>query len=260
MSPGSSVLVTGSSSGIGAETARLLAASGNRVVLHARNTSRAEEASRAVPEAAAVIIGDLSSIAETRHLAEQANEEGPYRAVVHNAGVYRPDAPERPITSDRLELTFQVNVLAPYLLTALIDMPDRLVYLSSRMSAGGEVVTDDLQRERRPWSGGGAYSDSKLCDIALAMVMARRHPEIASNAVCPGWVRTRMGGPGAPTDLATGAATQVWLAESDNPCAVETGRFMRHMNVLETPRQAADERVQESLIAVCEELSGVSLG
>jgi NAD(P)-dependent dehydrogenase (short-subunit alcohol dehydrogenase family) len=163
------------------------------------------------------------------------------------------------VTTDGLERTFQVNVLAPYLLTALLPLPGRLIYLTSGLASGGHIDLEDLQRESRPWSATDAYRDSKLCDIALALVMARRYPGTVTTAVCPGWVRTRMGGRGAPTDVRTGAATQVWLAGSDEPEALRSGRYMRHMKELVAPVQAADATVQEALIDACRRLSGIGL-
>lgn len=209
--------------------------------------------------AAAVVVGDLSSLSETEALAAAAEEVGGrFDAVIHNAGVYQ-EGGGRVVTADGLERTFQVNVLAPYLLTALIPLPHRLIYLSSGMASGGRIELDDLQREHRRWSATGAYQDSKLCDIALALVMARRFPGAVATAVCPGWVRTRMGGPGAPTDVRTGAQTQVWLAGSDDPDALRSGRYLRQMRQLEIPDQAADPTLQDGLLDACEKLSGVGL-
>jgi NAD(P)-dependent dehydrogenase (short-subunit alcohol dehydrogenase family) len=249
-----SVLVTGSTDGIGRQTARMLVADGHRVVLHARNQNRARVASDAVPGADGVVVGDLGSLAETRELARAATTQGPFDAVIHNAGVARGGSP-RQVTEDGLELTFQVNVLAPYLLTTLMPLPRRLIYLTSGMSSSGTIDLDDLQRERRRWDGTGAYCDSKLCDIALALAIARRHPDVYSNAVCPGWVQSRMGGPGAPTDLRTGSATQAWLATSDQPAATVSGTYWRHMRQLRLPADAADVKLQEGLLAACERLA-----
>jgi NAD(P)-dependent dehydrogenase (short-subunit alcohol dehydrogenase family) len=251
-----SVFVTGSVDGIGRQTAQMLVAQGHRVVLHARNEERARVGAAAVPGAASVAIGDLASLSQTRDLAKHLAQED-FDAVVHNAGVG--GSGRRETTEDGLERTFQINVLAPYVLTALMPLPARLIYLTSGMASGGAIDLADLQRERRRWSSNGAYCDSKLCDLALALAVARRYPQVVSTAVCPGWVRSRMGGPGAPTDLTTGAATQVWLAASDDPEALRSGRYMRHLRVLEILRPAADVRVQEGLLAACAELSGVPL-
>jgi NAD(P)-dependent dehydrogenase (short-subunit alcohol dehydrogenase family) len=146
--------------------------------------------------------------------------------VIHNAGVgYR--EPRR-LTEDGLEHVFAVNVLAPYLLTALIDRPKRLIYLSSGMHRSGEPRLDDLQWTARPWNGAQAYADSKLYDVMLAFGVARRWPDVLSNAVEPGWVATKMGGPSAPDNLALGSVTQAWLAVSDDPIATVTGGYFYH--------------------------------
>src|ERR1700677_160593 len=123
----SHVLITGSTEGVGLMAARLLADHGHSVTLHARGAARAEDARAVLPAARAVVVGDLSSIACMRQVAEQANAGGPFDAVIHNAGVgYREP---RISTDDGLEHIFAINVLAPYLLTALIERPGRLVYL-----------------------------------------------------------------------------------------------------------------------------------
>ena len=252
------ILVTGSSDGIGRQTASTLAAQGHRVVLHARNSERAAQARAAVPGAAAVVEGDLTSLAETRGLAEQAAAAGPYDVVIHNAGIG--GGQREPVrTGDGLERIFQVNVLAPYVLTALVPWPARLVYLTSGLESGAVPRLDDLQWERRDWDGMQAYSDSKLYDVMLAFAVARRRPEILSNAVDPGWIRTRMGGPGATDDLPAGAETQIWLATSDEPAATGTGRYLKRRRELRANPAAYREDLQEGLLAACAELSGVKL-
>lgn len=249
------VFITGSTDGIGLTTAQMLQELGHRVVLHARSAARAAQTGAVLD--APVVVGELSSLAETEGVAEQVRSLGSMDAVIHNVGVY--ESGGRVETVDGLERTFQVNVLAPYVLTALIPVPSRLVYLTSGMAAGGQIVLGDLQRRRRRWSATGAYQDSKLCDIALALAVARRYPDTAVTAVCPGWVRTRMGGAGAPTDVHTGSATQVWLASSDEPAALRSGRYMRHLRELAVPPAAADLSIQHGLLDACAQLSGASL-
>jgi NAD(P)-dependent dehydrogenase (short-subunit alcohol dehydrogenase family) len=249
------VFVTGSTTGLGLAAAQMLAAEGHRAVVHARNEARAAEVRTAID--APVVVGDLATLAGTRAVAGAVQPYGPLDAVIHNAGVY--ESGGRVDTDDGLERTFQVNVLAPYILTALIPLPSRLIYVSSGMASGGEIVLDDLQRRRRRWSGTGAYGDSKVCLLALMLAIARRYPGNAVTAICPGWVRTRMGGPGAPTDLRTGVATQVYLATSDDPAALQTARFMRHMNEIALPQAATTDANQDGLIEACSRLSGVEL-
>src|SRR5216684_5577592 len=188
----SRVLVTGSSDGLGLMAAQRLLAGGHEVVLHARNESRARDARAAAPKAQAVVIGDLSSIEETRRLADQANGLGPFDAVIHNAGVGNRE--RRIETIDGLEHIFAINVFAPYLLTALIKPPQRLIYMSSGMHRYAEPDFTDLQWKRRRWNGSLAYSDSKLFDAALAFAIARRWPATLANSVDPGWVPTTLGG------------------------------------------------------------------
>lgn len=163
------------------------------------------------------------------------------------------------MTEDGLELLFQVNVLAPYVLTALVPRPRRLVYLTSGLESQGVADLDDLQHERGPWDGMQAYSDSKLLDVALAFAVARRWPDVLSNAVDPGWIKTKLGGPNATDDLPTGADTQVWLATSDEPAATVTGRYFKWREDLRANPAAYDVEVQERLLGACAEITGVTL-
>jgi NAD(P)-dependent dehydrogenase (short-subunit alcohol dehydrogenase family) len=253
----STVFITGSADGLGAMAARRLIAEGHEVVLHARSEQRAQEAMRAVPGAAAALHGDLSSIEQIRGVAEQAERHGTFDAVIHNAGVgFR----ERQIeTEDGLSHVFVINVLAPYLLTSLMSLPERLVYLSSGMHRGGDPSTDDLQWSARRWQGAQAYSDSKLWDTVLAFAVARLHPELRSNAVEPGWVATKMGGAGAPDDLESGDETQAWLAVSRDPDAQTTGRLFYHLRPIDASPAASQVDVQDRLLDACRALTGESI-
>jgi len=254
----SRVFVTGSADGLGRLAAAQLVREGHEVVLHARSDSRGREALDGVPGAAGVLIADLASIAQTRALAEDANASGRFDAVIHNAALgYQVSG--RSETEDGLAAVFAVNVLAPYLLTALMTRPDRLIYMSSGMHSGGDPSLEDLQWRERRWSGTQAYSDSKLFDLALAYAVARRWPDVLANAVTPGWVATKMGGRGAPDDLELGADTQAWLAVSGEPAARVTGRYFYHRSERAADPAASDPELQDGLLTACAKLSGVAL-
>jgi NAD(P)-dependent dehydrogenase (short-subunit alcohol dehydrogenase family) len=252
------VLITGSTDGLGLMAAKLLVQGGHAVTLHARNEDRGEDARAALPKAEDVVIGDLQSIAGMRAVAAQANAAGPYDAIIHNAGVgYR--EPRRIETVDGLCHVFAINVLAPYLLTALIAPPKRLVYLSSGMHRGGDPDLDDLQWAFRGWNGAQAYSDSKLFDVVLAFAVARRWPSVLSNSLEPGWVPTKMGGPGAPDDLSLAPVTQAWLAVSEDRAATVTGGYFFHKRPREVHPAAREVDVQELLLERCAQLTGTAL-
>jgi len=252
------IFITGSAEGLGQLAARRLVALGHDVVLHGRNRDRARDALVAVPGARQALAGDLASIVETRDLAQQANAIGPFQAVIHNAGVYRPGEP-RHETVDALDEVLAINTLAPYLLTALINGPQRLIYIASGLHRGGHPDLDDLQGQRRRWNGLQAYADSKLFVVMLAFAVARLWPQVRSNAVDPGWVPTRMGGPNATDDLEEGADTQVWLAVSDEPGALVSGRYFYHKRPFAPHPAASDIDMQNSFLNACERLTRVKL-
>jgi NAD(P)-dependent dehydrogenase (short-subunit alcohol dehydrogenase family) len=254
----SRVFITGSTDGLGLMAARLLVGDDHQVTLHARNDRRAADTRRLLPQAEAVVVGDLSSVAETRRTAEQVNALGRFDAVIHNAGVgYRES--RRIETVDGFSQLFAINVLAPYLLTASVTPPDRLIYLSSGMHRTGHASLDDPQWTARRWDGAQAYADSKLLDVVLAFAVARRWPRVLSNAIEPGWVPTKMGGPGAPDDLSLAPVTQAWLAVSDDPAARVTGQYFYHQNPRRVSSAALRTDLQDELLTYCAGLTGTPL-
>ena len=239
------ILVTGSADGLGRATAQTLQSEGHQVIVHVRGRERLSAVDDLMRHGASAVVGDLADSAQTRAVAEQINEIGRVDAVIHNAGVYGGTA------------VLPVNVVAPYLLTALIDRPDRLVYLSSGMHRSGraELAGQDWTGTRRA----GSYSDSKLLVTALALAVARRWPEVISHAVDPGWVPTRMGGPNAPDDLRLGHLTQEWLATSDDPRACASGGYWFHQQRRPPHPAAQDTRFQDSMLAALAAATGTPL-
>ena len=254
----SRVFITGSSTGLGLMAAQLLVDLGHRVVVHGRNRARAEAALASVPGADAVVVGDLSSIRDMRSVADQVNALGRFDAVIHNAGIgYRES--RRVETEDGLPHLFATNTLAPYVLTALIQKPKRLVYLSSGMHRSASLNLDDLTWVKRPWRGSDAYAETKLHDVLIAFGVARRWPDVLSNALEPGWVATRMGGPGAPDDLDAAHRTQVWLAVSDDPTAMVSAQYFYHMQTRKPNHASQRAELQDQLLEACHRLSGIAL-
>ncbi len=250
------IFITGSSDGLGRMAARLLVADGHRVVLHARSEARGREAMAAVPGAEDVVVGDFASLAQVRGVAEAANGMGAFDAVIHNAAVGYKEK-RRELTEDGLPAVFQVNTLAPYMLTGLIQRPKRLVYISSELHRRVGAGLDDLLWERRTWNGNKAYSETKLHCTLLAFAAARRWQGVLANSVEPGWVATKMGGPRASGDLEAGPRTQAWLAVSEDARTRVSGEHWYHMAPRAANPVAREMDVQEQLLERCAGLSGV---
>lgn len=239
------IFITGSTAGLGHAAASSLLAAGHEVVVHARSRARLDAVEDLVGRGAIATIGDLAEPAQVRDLAAQVNAIGSMDAVIHNAGIN--SGPQ----------VLVVNVMAPYLLTALIQRPERLVYLSSAMHKGGRASL-----ERIAWTGRratGSYADSKLFVTTLCAAVARRWPDVYSNAVNPGWVPTRMGGPNAPDDLRLGHLTQEWLATSDDPQALTSGGYWYQQKRMEPHPVVHDTQFQEELLGELARVTGVAL-
>lgn len=215
------IFITGSADGLGRAAAKNLIAQGHEVIVHARSKERLDTAN---------VLGDLSDIEQVKSVADQVNRLGVMDVIIHNAGVYTGPS------------VFDVNVVAPYVLTALIHRPKRLIYLSSGMHLGGEANL-----------AGRSYSDSKLFVTTMAFAVARRWPEVVCSAVDPGWVPTKMGGPNAPDDLRLGSLTQEWLATADVPSA----KYWHHQKQLQPHPKSMDVVFQNELLAELARLTGI---
>ena len=251
------VFITGSTDGLGRAAARTLMDEGHDVVLHARNRDRAAAVADLERASAGLVIGDLSSATDTRSVAGQVNAIGRMDAVIHNAGVYLTNG--RSPTPEGHPTTLAVNTFAPYILTALIERPRRLIYLSSGMHRSGVASFRDLDWHERRWNATQAYSDTKLHVTTLAFALARLWPDVLSSAVDPGWVPTKMGGAAAPDDLEEGHRTQTWLAVSDDPAATVSGHYWHHRRREPASRDASDRHYQDALLSRLADITGVPL-
>jgi NAD(P)-dependent dehydrogenase (short-subunit alcohol dehydrogenase family) len=254
----SKVLITGSNDGLGLEAARRLVGDGHEVVGHARSRAKADGLRAALPGLAEVLVADLAAESQVRRLAQDADALGAFDAVIHNAGVgFR--EPERIATEEGHAHVLAINVLAPYVLTATMRTPGRLVYLTSGLHAQGDADVADLDWTERRWNGYQAYCDSKLLDATLAAAVARRRPDVVATSVSPGWVATKMGGAGAPDDFAAGSVTQAWLAVSDDDGAGRSGALYYHQEAIEPHPAVEDPGFQDAALAALAQLTGVEL-
>ncbi|GMA46523.1 daunorubicin C-13 ketoreductase [Tetragenococcus muriaticus PMC-11-5] len=236
------VFITGSSTGLGALTAKELIAEGSEVVLHARNDTRAEDALKENPEASHVVVGDLSKKEEIISIADQVNQLGPFDAVIHNAGV---------MTSDS-KITATVNIEAPYMLTKLIEKTERLIYVSSDMHPNSQLDINNLAESV-------TYSGSKLAILLLMKSLARLYPNIIVNAVDPGWVPTRMGGTAANDSLQDGYLSQIWLATATDSQVLKSGNYYYHKKLTHYDERVDTVDLQNNLLTKLEKLTKIKL-
>jgi len=250
----SRIFITGSSDGLGLLTAQRLVKSGHRVILHARNPTRAEDAKKACPGAESVLIADLSSLSATKKLAEEVNALGPFDTVIHNAGLYTGGLRR---TQDGIPALVAVNTMAPYALTCLIrPKPKRLVYVSSGLHSNGDTSLDDILWKQRDtkFNDFQAYADSKLHDILLAKAVAKRWEDVKSNSLDPGWVATKMGGKNAPGDLNAAVQTYEFLSTKVDTSGKHFTPGAKEGRPLQEVHDAA---IQDKLLKICEEVTGI---
>jgi NAD(P)-dependent dehydrogenase (short-subunit alcohol dehydrogenase family) len=185
VAPDRTVLVTGATSGIGWETARLLAEQGCRVIVHAPDTeSGADALARLIatgipPSALSLVVADFARLDDVHSMADRVRREHPVLdGLVNNAGIAAPEA--HTITGDGVEVTFQVNFLAAYVLTrgllvALLDAVYRP--LGGYMAVAADEATIDLTVQRAYWQRNDADAARlrRVIDDTFA-AMARTHP------------------------------------------------------------------------------------
>ena len=274
---GRTVLVTGATSGLGQAAAEGFARHGATVWLLARDESRGERARASVDGAggeAHLALCDLADLGSVRRFAERfAGEASRLDVLVNNAGVL---PLRRTLSADGIELTFAVNVVAPFLLTKLMlemlerGAPSRVVNVSSGGMYSQRLRADDLQFERSDFDGTVAYARSKRAEVILTEMWAQRlkGAGVAVHAMHPGWADT----PGVQSSLPRfykltkpllrtpeqGADTIVWLGGAEAAGRSSGGfwhdRRRRPTHLLRRTRETEADR--ELLWRECERLSG----
>ncbi|KAF2738600.1 NAD(P)-binding protein [Polyplosphaeria fusca] len=251
------ILITGSSDGLGLLAAQRLISRGHHVTLHARNAQRSLDAQSACPNASSILIADLSSLSETKHMASTLAASPPYDCIIHNAGLYRGPFNATP---DGIPALAAVNTVAPYVLTCLAPRPKRIVFLSSEMHQSGTGSSDPLweQRGASAWSDTTAYCDSKLHNVMFAKGFADMWPGVCATSLDPGWVATKMGGSAASGDPEMAVATYVMLAEGEEEGAKKSGAYWRPGKREDRcNRVAEDEGARRRLFEALEKFTGV---
>ncbi len=216
-------LVTGANRGIGFEVARQLAGKGFRVFLGARDEKAGRAAAKKIGERAEFLHIDVADPASIRRAAKKFGSAPDHLDVlVNNAGILLDeDKSVLTTTMEIFETTMRTNTLGPLLVAAAFQpllaksSAPRIVNVSS----GGGQLTDGADG----WAP--VYCISKTALNGVTSQLAAALPKLAVNSVCPGWVRTDMGGPGATRSVAEGADTIVWLAV-EAPQNL-TGKFLR---------------------------------
>jgi NAD(P)-dependent dehydrogenase (short-subunit alcohol dehydrogenase family) len=267
------ILVTGSTDGIGKGTARELARRGARVLLHGRDADRLEAARRDMASATGnnrlePYVADFASLTGVRSLAEQIKaRHDRLDVLINNAGVGAGPRgrQRRELSADGYELRFQVNHLAPFLLTHLVlpilrlARPARVVNVASVGQA--PLDFDDLMLERG-YDGFRAYCQSKLAMVMASFELAARLDpgEVTVNALHPGslldtkMVREGFGAPQGPVD--TGIEAELHLATSPDLEGV-SGQYFDRTRPARANAQAYDAEARRTLWRVSQQLSGI---
>ncbi len=264
------VLVTGSTDGIGKETALQLAQMGAEVILHGRNLERGrsvreEIRSRTGNDRLEFYLADLASQRQVRNFA--AEIQGSYNrlhVLINNAGTYQQ---ERKLTEDGMETTLAVNFLAPFLLThelqnlIMRSAPGRIVNVASIAHWNGTMDWNNLQGEKH-YEGFDAYATSKLALILFTYALAERlkGTNVTANCLHPGVIETKLlraGFGDYPGDNPEkGAKTSVYMASSPEVKGI-SGRYFEAYKAVSSSPMSYDRKLQERLWSIGEKLCGL---
>ncbi len=261
------VLITGSTDGIGMYTALALAEMGMRVLLHGRDPARAKLVRDKIRDATGndhvdFLIADFAELEQVHALADAVRDRyGRLDVLVNNAGVY---LKQRRVTADGIEATFQINHLAPFLLTHLLldrleaSAPSRIVTVSSTTHQSARIDFDNLQGEKW-YDGFNAYSVSKFGNIVFTCELASRlhGTRVTANALHPGAVNTKLlragfGSYGLRPEQ--GAETPVYLASSPEVESV-TGKYFVNKRAMSSSPLTYDPTVQKEFWRISQELT-----
>lgn len=262
------VLITGSTDGIGKQTAIDLAQMGAHVVIHGRNPEKTHQTALDIMELTGnrnvdYLVADFSSLEEVRRLSTDIHQKfGRVDVLINNAGVYQQ---QRELTGDGFEMTFAVNHLSHFLLTHLLadlipeNAGSRVINVSS-MAHSGQMDFDNLQGEKY-YDGYTAYSLSKLCNILFTYEAARRFQPrgITINCLHPGVIRTKLlrtgwGLGGAP--VPAGSKTVVYLATSPSVKDI-TGKYFSESRQVHSSGISYNVQMQKRLWELSENLTGI---
>ncbi len=277
---GKYALVTGATSGMGKVTARQLAERGAIVVLTGRSAEKtqatAQEIQRLVPQSdVKSLVADLTSLAQVRSLAQAYRDAYPRLDIlIHNAGGM---FGTRQLSADGQEMTFALNVFAPFLLTQLLldplqaSAPSRIITIASAQHAGKQVPFEDMTHQQgyKPLQ---VYAEAKLMAIMFTYALARhlQGTTVTANALHPGVVATNFGKDAggawplmftvlAPFELSPekGAQTAVYLASSPEVATV-SGQYFVKSKPAPSSEASHDTAAQERLWALCEQVTGIT--
>lgn len=263
------ILVTGATDGIGRQTALELAMEGAKVILHGRDSEKCEDAiewikTRYNNAELDCVTGDLSSIQQTKDIAEKVKKKHPdLNVLINNAGIYKKKGE---LTEDGYEYTFAVNHLSYFVLTLLLlkvlrkNAPARVVNVSSMAHQRGDIDFDNLNGEKE-FSPYGAYALSKLANILFTKKLAELENEnmVTVNCLHPGVISTKLLRKGfgfGGGRVEEGAKTSVYLALSDEVKNI-TGKYFVNSAVAEPSGITDDTEVIDRLWTINEEMTGV---